>query len=116
MDNKNIVWFRENIFEQSQIHPSSLKLLRKIGISKGYKYLIWDENRFPMKYKTRYNKIVTLTYSNGLGPRRVYEQRDVFEVDGMTLIVVRYNHLKKGFQFSHIEFNSKKYNAFDYDN
>lgn len=111
-----IVWFRENIVEEMEIYPDLLKLLRKIGVSKGYRYIIWDRQKFPLKYVGKNEKIVMFDYGNKIGSRYVRESRERYLVEGMDFTVIRYNHFKQGFAFSHIEFNSKMYSAFDTDN
>jgi hypothetical protein len=101
--NTNIIWLSQDL--NVGIDKHLLKGVKKLGISRDFRFLIWNNETIPMQYTNSFRTIESINYV-GIGPKFVEAVRHIYTADGRTVTVLKYNHNKKGFVVDHIKFSN----------
>jgi hypothetical protein len=101
--NGDIIWLLQDL--NVGIEKHLLKGVKKLGINRDFRFLIWNNERIPMQYRKSFRTIESIDYV-GIGPKFVEAIRQIFTADGRTVTILKYNHHKKGFVVDHIKFSN----------
>lgn len=115
---KQINWYKQELdesvinFSRDELNFSNGDLFEKsldeIGITKDFKYIVWNGDYFPLSFKESFVRRTEYDYGKH-GINFVMEMTDIYLAEGMNLTIKKYNHYKKGYVVESVNFNNKTF-------
>uniref|UniRef100_A0A6C0EFW8 Uncharacterized protein n=1 Tax=viral metagenome TaxID=1070528 RepID=A0A6C0EFW8_9ZZZZ len=104
MASSNVIWLYQDINNTKRINKNDMQMLKKIGLDRNMKYVIWQNEKFALEHVDSYEHDEQFLYPPPYGTRMVKVMRDQYIVDGANFTVTKMNHFKKGYVIDNVSF------------